>query len=301
VTAGIISAKNRTIEPGATGQFQHFIQTDAAINPGNSGGPLLNMNGEVIGVNTAIYTQSAGYQGIGFAMPSNTVAEIYNDLISPIHKVTRGSIGIEFREGLSGAVNRVYGFKNGVLVQRVHPDGPAEKGGIKVGDIIVSIDGRSIKDGDDLVSEIASRRPGSTVRLGYMRDGKQGDTTVTIGDRDKVFADLNGIRPEKDEEEKGDAGETKLGMVVREVSPSTAAKLHSPGVVIQSVRSGSFADLQGLEPGLVIVRINKQPTGTKEQFDAVVSKLKNGDDVVFEVIDPRHPDSGINYLGGTLQ
>jgi serine protease Do len=94
VTAGIISAKNRTIEPGASGQFQHFIQTDAAINPGNSGGPLLNMNGEVIGVNTAIYTQSAGYQGIGFAMPSNTVVEVYNDLISPSHKVTRGSIGI---------------------------------------------------------------------------------------------------------------------------------------------------------------------------------------------------------------
>ena len=301
VTAGIISAKNRTIEPGATGQFQHFIQTDAAINPGNSGGPLLNMNGEVIGVNTAIYTQSAGYQGIGFAMPSNTVAQIYNDLISPTHKVTRGSIGIEFREGLSGAVNRVYGFKNGVLVQRVAPDGPAEKGGLKVGDIITTIDGRSIKDGDDLVNEIASRRPGSTVRLGYTRDGKQADTTVTIGDRDKVFADLNGIHPDKDQEEKGDAGETKLGMVVREVSPSTAAKLHSPGVVIQSVRSGSFADLQGLEPGLVIVRINKQPTGTKAQFDAVVGRLKTGDDVVFEVIDPRHPDNGINYLGGTLQ
>jgi serine protease Do len=301
VTAGIISAKNRTIEPGATGQFQHFIQTDAAINPGNSGGPLLNMNGEVIGVNTAIYTQSAGYQGIGFAMPSNTVAQIYNDLISPTHKVTRGSIGIEFREGLSGAVNRVYGFKNGVLVQRVSPDGPAEKGGIKVGDIITTIDGRTIKDGDDLVGEIASRRPGSTVRLGYLRDGKQGDTTVSIGDRDKVFADLNGIHPEKDQEEKGDAGETKLGMVVREVSPATAAKLHSPGVAIQSVRSGSFADLQGLEPGLVIVRINKQSTGTKEQFDAVVGKLKNGDDVVFEVIDPRRADNGINYLGGTLQ
>jgi serine protease Do len=98
VTAGIISAKNRTIEPGASGQFQHFIQTDAAINPGNSGGPLLNMNGEVIGVNTAIYTQSGGYQGLGFAMPSNTVVEIYNDLISPNHKVTRGSIGIEFRQ-----------------------------------------------------------------------------------------------------------------------------------------------------------------------------------------------------------
>ncbi len=128
VTAGIISAKNRTIDQGAPGQFQHFIQTDAAINPGNSGGPLLNMNGEVIGVNTAIYTQSAGYQGIGFAMPSNTVVEVYNDLISPSHKVTRGSIGIQFREGLSSAVNRVYGFKNGVLVQEVQPSGPASLG-----------------------------------------------------------------------------------------------------------------------------------------------------------------------------
>jgi serine protease Do len=301
VTAGIISAKNRTIEPGASGQFQHFIQTDAAINPGNSGGPLLNMNGEVIGVNTAIYTQSAGYQGIGFAMPSNTVADIYNDLISPTHKVTRGSIGIQFRQGLSGAVNRVYGFKNGVLVQEVQPGGPAEKAGLKPGDVITTIDGRSIKDGDDLVNEIASRRPGSTVRLGYARDGKQADTTVTIGDRDKVFAELTGQQPEANPDDKGDVGEAKLGIVVREVSASTAAKLHASGVVIQSVRSGSFADLQGLEPGLVIVRVNKQATATKEQFDGVVGKLKSGDDVVFEIMDPRRPNQGINYVGGTLQ
>jgi len=301
VTAGIISAKNRTIDQGAPGQFQHFIQTDAAINPGNSGGPLLNMNGEVIGVNTAIYTQSGGYQGLGFAMPSKTVVEVYNDLISPSHKVTRGSIGITFRQGLSGAVNRVYGFKNGVLIQEVQPGQPAEKAGLKAGDIITTIDGRSIKDGDDLVNEIAARRPGSTVRIGYLRDGKQADTTVTIGDRDKVFAELGNQEPDANPEDKGDAGETKLGLVVRDVSPSTAAKIHTQGVLVQSVRSGSFADLQGLEPGLVIVRVNKQATFTKEQFNAVAGKLKTGDDVVFEVIDPRHADSGINYLGGTLE
>ncbi len=301
VTAGIISAKNRTIEPGASGQFQHFIQTDAAINPGNSGGPLLDMNGEVIGVNTAIFTQSGGYQGLGFAMPSNTVAEVYNDLISPSHKVTRGSIGIVFKVGLSGAVNRVYGFKNGVLVQEITPGGPAEKAGLKAGDIISTIDGRTIKDGDDLVNEIASRRPGSSVRLGYVRDGKPADATVTIGDREKVFADLSGHPVEANPGENGDPGETKLGLVVREESPATLAKLHTPGVVIQSVRSGSFADLQGLEPGLVITRINRQAAGTKEQFDAVVSKLKTGDDVVFEVMDPRHPNDGINYVGGTLE
>ena len=301
VTAGIISAKNRTIERGASGQFQHFIQTDAAINPGNSGGPLLNMNGEVIGVNTAIITESGGYQGLGFAMPSNTVVEVYNDLISPSHKVTRGSIGIMFRQDLPGAVNRIYGFKNGVLVQEVTPGGPAEKAGLKAGDIITTIDGRSIKDGDDLVNEIASRRPGSNIRLGLIREGKPTDVAVTIDDRDKVFADLGNQQTENDNQQQGDPGEAKLGIVVREATPATAAKLHATGMVIQSVRAGSFADLQGLEPGLVIIRVNKQPTGTKDQYDAVVSKLKTGDDVVFEVMDPRHPDQGINYMGGTLQ
>jgi len=301
VTAGIISAKNRTIEPGVSGQFQHFIQTDAAINPGNSGGPLLNMLGEVVGVNTAIYTQSAGYQGIGFAMPSNTVVSVYNDLISPSHKVTRGSIGIQFRPGLSGAVNRVYGFKNGVLVQQVQPGGPAEKAGLKAGDIITTIDGRSIKDGDDLVNEIASRRPGSSVRLGFLRDGKPSDATVTIGDRDKVFAEIAQQESNATPDERGDAGEAKLGLVVRQASEQTASKLHTSGVVIQSVRNGSFADLVGLESGLVIIRINKRSTGTKDQYDAVVKSLKSGDDVVFEVMDPRHPEAGINYPAGTLQ
>ena len=215
--------------------------------------------------------------------------------------MVRGSIGIQFRPGLSGAVNRVYGFKNGVLVQLITPGGPAEKAGLKAGDIITHIDGRPVKDGDDLVNEIASRRPGSTIRLGYLRDGKPADTTVTIGDRDKVFADLGNQQAEANPDDKGNASEAKLGMAVREVSSATAAKLHTSGVVIQSVRSGSFADLQGLEPGLVIIRINKQATGTKEAFDAVVSKLKTGDDVVFEIMDPRRPNDGINYIGGSLQ
>ena len=301
VTAGIISAKNRTIQPGASGQFQHFIQTDAAINPGNSGGPLLNMRGEVIGVNTAIFTQSAGYQGIGFAMPSNTVVAVYNDLISPSHKVTRGSIGIQFREGLPEAIHRVYGFKNGVLVQEVQPGGPADKAGLKPGDIITSIDGRAVKDGDDLVNEIASRRPGTTARLGFLRNGQSNDATVTIGDRDKVFASLLSGGSPTAPEGNGDSGETTLGITVREASPSVVAKLHKPGMMIQSVRTGSFADLQGLEPGLVITRINRQPTGNRQQYSAVVDKLKSGDDVVFEVMDPKNPGEGINYLGGTLQ
>ena len=301
VTAGIISAKNRTLDQGAPGQFQHFIQTDAAINPGNSGGPLLDMNGNVIGVNTAIYTQSAGYEGVGFAMPSNTVVAVYNDLVGPAHKVTRGSIGISFREDLSDAVNRVYGFKTGVLVQEVQPGGPADKAGIKPGDVIQSIDGRNVKDGNDLVNEIASRRPGSTTVLGYLRDGKSAQTRVDVGDRDKVFASLLGEQSPSTAQGEAGAGEAKLGLVVRAASAAITAKIHAQGVEIESVRTGSFADLHELEPGLVITKVNRQPVPSREQFDAVVSKLKTGDDIVFEVIDPNRPDQGINYVGGTLQ
>jgi len=299
VTAGIVSAKNRTIEPGASGQFQHFIQTDAAINPGNSGGPLLNMNSEVIGVNTAIFTQSSGYQGIGFAMPSNTVVQVYNDLISPSHKVVRGSIGISFKEGLSGAIGRVYGFKNGVLVQMVQPGQPADKAGIKARDIIVSIDGRPIKDGNDLVADIAGRRPGSSARIGYLRDGKQFDTTVVIGDRDKVFTE-QAQNDENAQPDQGESSENKLGISVREITPATAAKLGMGGMVIQAVRPSSFADQQGLIPGIVITHINKLPTTNKAEFDKAVGSLKSGQDVVFEVVDPKHPANGINFLGGTL-
>src|SRR5579883_2143591 len=219
VTAGIISAKNRTIEPGASGQFQHFLQTDAAINPGNSGGPLVNMAGEVVGVNTAIFTQTAGYQGIGFAMPANTVVDVYNALVGPSHKVVRGSIGIQFREGLSSAVNRVYGFKQGVLVQEVQPGGPADKGGLKAGDIITSIDGRPVKDGDDLVNQITARKPGSTVRIGYIRDGQQHTTTVSVMDFNKMEAASGQAEEEGPSGGNGgvDTSQSKLGITVSDL------------------------------------------------------------------------------------
>ena len=128
VTAGIVSAKGRSIVPGR--QFQSFIQTDAAINPGNSGGPLVNMESEIIGINTAIYTETSGYQGVGFALPSNTVAQVFNQLVSPAHKVERGSIGITFSPETSPAVARMYGGGKGVVVQDVKPGGPADQGGL---------------------------------------------------------------------------------------------------------------------------------------------------------------------------
>ena len=300
VTAGIVSARNRTVDKGAAGQFQHFIQTDAAINPGNSGGPLLNMADQVIGVNTAIITESAGYEGIGFAMPSNTVIGVYNDLIGPEHKVIRGSIGVQFQANLNPAVQRVYGFKSGVLVNQVSPHGPADQAGLKAGDIITTVDGKPIKDGDDLVTDIAARKPGSTVRLGYVRAGQNATASLTIADRAKLYA----AQPASQNGENGpesapNASEGKLGVTVEAVPGPLASKgLH--GVLVTQVKPGSFADESGLAAGMVITEINRQAVTSLEQFQSLVSGLKAGQDVGFRVVDSRNPSGGGTYLGGTL-
>ncbi|MGC2163532.1 MAG: trypsin-like peptidase domain-containing protein [Silvibacterium sp.] len=301
VTAGIVSAKNRTINPGVAGQYQHFIQTDAAINPGNSGGPLLNMAGEVIGMNTAIYTESGTYAGIGFAMPSNTIISIYNDLIGPDHKVVRGSIGITFRENLPAAVAHVYGFKNGVLVSSVQPDFSADKAGIKAGDVITTVDGQPVKDGNDLVNIISARKPGTTIQIGYLRNGKSATTTVTIGDRTKMLDALNTNQSNGNNPNEGgntENAQAKLGISVSDLPQGAPAGLH--GVLIQSVKPGSFADQIGLGEGAVIVAINRHPVHNVNDFRAVVAGLKSGDDVAFEVVDPQQPTAGSMYLGGTL-
>ena len=301
VTAGIVSAKNRTIDQTTAGQYQHFIQTDAAINPGNSGGPLLNMAGEVIGMNTAIYTESGTYAGIGFAMPANTIVDIYNDLISPEHKVVRGSIGITFQPNLPPAVAHVYGFKNGVLVSSVQPGFDADKAGLKAGDVITTIDGRPVKDGDDLVNDISARKPGSTIQLGYIRDGKQATATVTIGDRTKMMESLNNNQSNGNNPSEGQSSENaqaKIGISVSDLPQGAPAGLH--GVLIQSVKPGSFADEIGLAEGAVIVSINRHPVHSLNDFRAIVAGLKSGDDVAFEIVDPQQPNGGSFYRGGTL-
>jgi serine protease Do len=305
VTAGIISAKNRTIdEPGANGiaggQFQRFIQTDAAINPGNSGGPLVDMAGQVVGMNTAIYTQSMGSQGVGFAMPANTIASVYNMLIGPEHKVVRGSIGIQFQVAQSSAVGRVYGFSNGVIVGVVTPNGGAAKAGMQAGDVIVSIDGRNIKDGDDLVADISARHVGSTVKLGYLRDGKQESANVVIGDRAKTYAAIAGEDDETPTPQEADAGQGKLGITVAAIPPAVSAKIGTKnGVIVTSVRPGSFADEIGLSKLAVITAINKKPVTDEASYRAIVTTLKPKDDVVFVIQSPSQ--KGFNsYVGGTL-
>jgi serine protease Do len=303
VSAGIVSAKNRSLdEGGRPSQFQRFIQTDAAINPGNSGGPLVNMNGEVIGMNTAIYTQgSGGYEGVGFAMPSNTIVNVYNMLISSEHKVVRGSIGITFQAALPAAVGRVYGFNSGILVNTVEPKGPAAAAGIQPGDIITSVDGKPVKTGDDLVANISVRRPGTTARIGYMRDGKQSTATVTVADRAKIFAGLLGGAPEESAPDQSNSAENKLGITPQAIPMDLAAKLGIPGgVQVKKVRPGSFADDIALPPGVVIISINRKPVTDLNSFNAAVNALKSGSDVVFIVRDPNNKANGNTYVGGTL-
>ena len=300
VTAGIVSAKGRNIVPNR--QFQSFIQTDAAINPGNSGGPLVNLDGEVIGINTAILTDTNAYAGVGFALPSNTVVQVYNQLTGPEHRVQRGSIGIQFNSQENPAIARVYGVQSGITIADVVANSPADRAGLKVGDTIIAVDGRPVKTGDELVADIASRKPGSKVTLGYMRNGKKDETSVTVADRAKLFA----ARLGEDEEggEEAQPKQSKLGATVRQLTPELADRLNVPsgkGVVVQEVKPGSFADDTGLTRGDVILEINKVPVNNEEDFDRIQSSLKSGQDVVFLVRQRGAGDNGGTiFLAGTL-
>lgn len=299
VTAGIVSAKGRNIVPNR--QFQSFIQTDAAINPGNSGGPLVNMSGEVIGINTAILTDTNAYAGVGFAMPSNTVAQVYNQLIGPDHRVARGSIGIEFNAQENPAIARVYGVNQGVTISNVVAGSPADQAGLKVGDTIISVDGKSVKNGDELVADIASRRPGSKVNLGFVRNGKKQESAVTVADRAKLFAARLGQEEEGNDETQPQEG--KLGLNVRALTQDMADRLDVPvkGVIVQEVKPGSFADDVSLQRGDVILEINKQPVNSEDDFNRVAASLKSEQDVVFLVRQRgAGRQDGTVFLAGTL-
>jgi len=301
VTAGIVSAKGRDIVP--LRQFQTFIQTDAAINPGNSGGPLVNMNGEVIGINTAILSETNAYAGVGFALPSKTVVDVYNQLTGPEHRVTRGSIGITFDAVENPAIMRVYGAGSGVTVSSVVAGSPADQAGLKVGDTITLIDGKKVAKGAELVADIASRKPGSKANLGFLRNGKQQDTTVIIADRAKLFAGRLG-----DTQDSGDESapkQSKFGVTVRKVTPEMADRLDLPqgkGVIVQDVKPSSFADDVNLGRGDIILEVNKQPVNSEEEFAKVESSLKSGQDVVFLVRQRGSTrQDGTIFLAGTLQ
>jgi serine protease Do len=300
VTAGIVSAKGRDIVPGR--QFQTFIQTDAAINPGNSGGPLVNLNGEVIGINTAILSETNAYAGIGFALPSTTVVDVYNQLTGPEHRVQRGSIGITFDSVENPAIARVYGKGSGVTISSVVAGSPADQAGLKIGDTITTVNSKKITKGTELVGDIAATKPGAKVTVGFLRNGKAEEATVTVADRAKLFADRLG--GDQDNGDENAPKQSKFGITVRKITPEIADRLDLPqgkGVMVQEVKPGSFAEDINMSRGDIILEVNKEPVNSEEELVKIESSLKSGQDVVFLVRQRGSTrQDGTIFLAGTL-
>jgi serine protease Do len=316
VTAGIVSATGRDV-PGAE-QFQRFIQTDAAINPGNSGGPLLNINGEVVGINTAIATQSGGYQGVGFALPVNTAVAVYNSIIRS-GKMSRGSIGIRFTKyNNRPEIMKGLGLTGGVIIEQVTPGGPSEKAGLKAEDVIVAYNGKPVKDGDDLVNRVSSTPIGDSATVTVDRAGKKMDFKLTIADRETQIAasddPRNSRRGEEETPGKNDAKSARFGISLRPTNDTERqnAELGARGgVVVTQVQDGSFAEEIGLQERDIIVSINRQPVASVDDVRNLQGKLKAGDAVAFRIMRPavaspnRRGSPTISeytgqYLAGTL-
>jgi serine protease Do len=310
VTAGIISAKQRRIpEDGQNSSFQPFLQTDAAINPGNSGGPLLNINGEVIGINTMIASRSGGYQGIGFAMPINTAVTVYNEIIKNGH-VTRGSIGISFRETPDTKdLLKAYGAKNGVFVQDVTSGGPAEKAGVKVEDIILAVNGKDIKDGQELIDTVSATPVGSMVKLKILRDRSEKTIEVAVGDRSKVHAGVLAGNKEPKEQESTSSTQARLGITFRNLTEGMRANTGykgKGGVLVDAVETGSFAEDIGLLKGDVVESITANneriPINGLDDIKNIQSKMKAGDSIALKVMRSAGTGAGWQslFLAGTV-
>jgi serine protease Do len=308
VTAGIISATGREV-PGAQ-QFQRFIQTDAAINPGNSGGPLLNIRGEVIGVNTMIATQNGGSQGVGFALPMNMVAKIYNDIIRD-GRVTRGSIGVSFaNHDNPETLLKAMGFEHGVIVDTVKKGGPADKAGIKEQDIITGLNGQPVGqggEGKDLIARVAETPVGTPITLNIDRDGKKMDLKLVVQDRVVVYADHAEIAgqsavpdmPKPLAPTAASAGPVTFGFYPRVVSEEERELTPDKhGVMVTRVEPGSFAQDIGMTEHDIIIAINRQGVSSVDDVKRIQATLKPGDPVTFRVVRTLQGPGGRGRSGG---
>jgi serine protease Do len=287
VTAGIVSATGRDL-PGAQA-FQHFIQTDAAINPGNSGGPLLNIRGEVIGVNTMIATRSGSYEGIGFALPSNMAAKVYNDIIRS-GRVVRGSIGVRWRKNESHDTLQAFGLDHGVVVEEAPKEGPAGKAGVKEGDVIVSLNDKPVRDGDELVAKVADMQIGALALLTVDRNGKKIDYKVPIEERTEVWrGEFQSDEKQPDTAGSKDSAATtvKFGIIITRLLDKERQELgieDKSGVRVVSVDPGSFAEDIGMQSGDVIISINRQDVSSPADLMKIQSSLKGGQAVAIRVV-----------------
>jgi len=266
VTSGIISATGRANVGIA--DYEDFIQTDAAINPGNSGGALVNVRGELVGINTAIFSTSGGYQGIGFAIPTNMAKTIMDTLVQK-GKIIRGWLGVSIQP-VTRELAKQFGLSSerGALVGDIVENGPAEKAGVQRGDVIIEFDGKEISDPALLRTAVANTVPGKEVTLKLLRDGKPIESKVIIAELTPDLA-----------KQSGDFDNSLKGVHVQDISPDMKNAFDLPkritGVVITDIEQGSPAE-SILNRGDVIMEINKKPVGNTKAYAAVVSKLKSG-------------------------
>ncbi len=277
VTVGVISAKGRTNIPLPEGpDFQSFLQTDAAINPGNSGGPLVNIRGEVVGINTAITSPSGGNVGIGFAIPVNLAKSILDELKNK-GKVTRGYLGVylqEITEELKEALDLP--SLNGVLISEVMDSTPAEKAGIKSGDVVLTFDGKDVVDLQTFRIQVASTEVGKRVKMKILRDGKEKTINVKIGE----FPEELSAAAEEEQDEQ------KLGLRVIDITDSQAQRFNleaNSGVLVIEVKTDTPADDAGIKVGDVIIAIGKKEIRNVKDYRTAESKLKKGKPAIFHI------------------
>jgi len=270
VTSGIVSAKGRQI---GAGPYDNFIQTDASINPGNSGGPLINLRGEVVGITTAIYSQSGGNIGIGFAIPTNSIKEVLPQLKDK-GRVVRGYLGTTVQK-ITPEIADSLGVKQqrGALVADVVRGSPAERAGIKTGDIITEFNSKEVKDSTELPGLVARVAPGTGTSVKVLRDGKEMTLAITVGEM-------------KDTEVAASGQQGELGLAVQPVTPEVAQSLgldRAEGLVITEVKPGSAADDAGLREGDLITQINRRPVKNLADYNREMAQSKKGQSVLLLV------------------
>jgi serine protease Do len=263
VTSGIVSAKSRALPDGS---YVPFLQTDVAVNPGNSGGPLFNMKGEVIGINSQIYSRSGGYQGVSFAIPIDTAVNVKDQLVQT-GKVQRGRLGIaiqEVNQSLAGS----FGLPKagGALVASVENGSPAAKAGLKSGDVVLKIDGAEIGNSLDLTSRVGSMKPGATAKLEVWRDGKPQQIVVKVGET--PAAKTAAAAPEK-----ADLSGSRLGVAVRNLSPEEQKQAQVQGGVVVEQVAGA-AEKAGIRAGDIILAVNGRQLKSAEELKAATKGAK---------------------------
>ncbi len=270
ITVGIVSAKGRS-NLGIT-DYEDFIQTDAAINPGNSGGPLVNLRGEVVGINSAIYSRSGGYMGIGFAIPSKMVKSVLDAIISK-GRVVRGWLGVAIQD-LDDDMAKSFGFegKKGALIGDVTPDSPAADAGLKQGDIIVRFNGQEVVDVTNLRRMVADSKPGQSIELSFVRDGKQENAKVNISE----------MQGEEKQPSQPDQESSQIGLTVTKVTPEIAQQLGleaARGVVVTELTQGGIADSSGLRERDIILNVNGTDVNDAATFKRLVNSRSVDDGV----------------------